>query len=276
MAIRIVPNPGEKSPKAGGGDSKNSAERVKDLFSLHSHERLYGLLGVLFNDNRSQLLHSCEPASIADSNLLSKRKVYTSLSRAKALQHCGWSSRSRYLNIIDLDMSAVDLNGSNISGHSQTPTNQSSISTLFDGNMPCDQFIEMNEEEFNFSRTAAVLVFNGKLFQAIECLKRASEMADKMSDKLAATEKRDTISMNVIALTLSAYITAVNQSARDDKAFLWSEMCSTLMSKLKDSYIKAIFTFLSITCFDDNCYDEIIVSYMCTATWRWLVTVDIF
>ena len=173
------------------------------------------------------------------------------------MQHCGWSSRSRYLNNIDLEMSAVDLNSL-----SQTQSKPSSMSSFFDATMPCSQFVESNEDESNFSRTAAVMVFTGKILDAIECLKRASDMTG--SDKPNSSEERDRISLNVSALALSAYVTSASQIEKiekDNKDSLWIEMCTSLKTKLKDPYIKAIFTFLSMNhSEDENCFDEIIVT----------------
>lgn len=175
--------------------------------------------------------------------------MYTSLSRAKALQHCGWSSRSRYLNNIDLDMNAVDLNSS-----SQSPSSQSSLSALFDGNMPCDTFVESNEEEVNYTRSAAVMVFNGKIQQAIKCLQKASNyLFDRPND----LEDGESITLNVIALALSSYEASANPKEEDS---MWKKTCKNLKNKLRDPYIKAIFIFLSMNGQDEVAYNEIIVS----------------
>lgn len=181
--------------------------------------------------------------------IFSKRKVYTSLSRARALQHCGWSSRSRYLNSIDLDMNAVDLNSS-----SQSPSTQGSLSALFDVNMPCESFVEACKKEANFSRSAAVMVFNGKIEQAIKCLQDAS---NSISEKANDLEESESVSLNVIALALSAYEASSKQKEGD---LMWKKTCNNLKTKLKNPYIKAIFIFLSMNGNDEISCNEIIVS----------------
>lgn len=245
MSMRIRSLKQEEKPTKGVSSYRDAV--ITDLFSLQNHERLHGLLSVLFKENRLELLHHSQEASIPENNILSKRKVYTSLSRAKALQHCGWSSRSRYLNNIDLDMNAVDLNSS-----SQSPSSQSSLSALFDGNMPCDTFVESNEEEVNYTRSAAVMVFNGKIQQAIKCLQKASNyLFDRPND----LEDGESITLNVIALALSSYEASANPKEEDS---MWKKTCKNLKNKLRDPYIKAIFIFLSMNGQDEVAYNEII------------------
>lgn len=154
------------------------------------------------------------------------------------MQYCGWSNQTRVNNIEEL--SSLDLNGSFNS---------------FDKTMPCPRFIKMNDEEGVYSRTAAVMVFNGKIKEAIDCLQR-------VSDKIGGNERNDNISLNVISLALSAYVTSSMQSSDKNgaKDSLWIQMCSSLKTKLEDPYIKAIFTFLSMKNYEDESYIEIIVN----------------
>ena len=80
MAIRIAPNvedkapPKEKGASAAAGStaagSASTTAAAKDLFGAHNHERLFGILGVLFNDARTQLVHPSELATVTDSNFL--------------------------------------------------------------------------------------------------------------------------------------------------------------------------------------------------------------
>jgi len=152
-------------------------------------------------------------------------------------------------------MNSFETNGAT----SQQASTSSLANSIFDTNMPCAQFVNSNEDECNFTRSAAVMIFNGKIFDAIECLKRASDVAS--SDKSNGSDERDSTSLRVIALALSAYLTSANLSEKS--ALLWNETCSNLKPKLRDPYIKAIFTFLSISQIDDHSYGEIIVSCFC-------------
>ena len=163
------------------------------------------------------------------------------------MQHCGWSSFTRASNNNDnLDLSTLDSNGS-----SQT------TNTSFDFKMPCAQFLNANNAECDFSRSAAVMVFNGKICDAIEYLKQTSNLSSTCDKSIQDLEF---ISLNVIALALSAYITSANNEKGDSKDLLCIQMCSNLKNKLGDPYIKAIFTFLSKNPHEDNNFDEIIVS----------------
>lgn len=146
-------------------------------------------------------------------------------------------------------MNAVDLNSS-----SHSPSSQGSLSALFDVNMPCERFVEANEKETNFLRSAAVMVFNGKIEQAIKCLQEAS---DSLAEKANDSEEGESISLNVIALALSAYEASSKQKEED---FMWKKTCKNLKAKLKDPYIKAIFIFLSMNGNDEISCNEIIVS----------------
>ncbi|KAI2806893.1 hypothetical protein BLOT_008853 [Blomia tropicalis] len=226
MSLRIPPLNNDKPTK--------STSIVRDIFSPHNGERLNGIFNVLFGESRTQLLHNEE--KITCLNLPGNRQIYTNISRAKALQYCGWSNQTRVNNIEEL--SSLDLNGSFNS---------------FDKTMPCPRFIKMNDEEGVYSRTAAVMVFNGKIKEAIDCLQR-------VSDKIGGNERNDNISLNVISLALSAYVTSSMQSSDKNgaKDSLWIQMCSSLKTKLEDPYIKAIFTFLSMKNYEDESYIEII------------------
>ena len=66
MSIRIEPE--DKTTLRPPGPVATSA--IKDLFSASNQERLYGVLGVLFNETRTQLLHQSELATVPDSNFL--------------------------------------------------------------------------------------------------------------------------------------------------------------------------------------------------------------
>src|SRR5699024_11969180 len=116
-----------------------------------------------------------------------KTKIYTSIGRARALQQCGWSSRFRQIKDIDSDLAAMELNSTG-----------GSSSALFDDSMPCAQFVKSNQAECNYTRSAAAMVFNGKIRDAIDCLNRASK-------------QDDSVSLSAIALALSGLATSTNQ-----------------------------------------------------------------
>lgn len=118
--------------------------------------------------------------------------------------------------------------------------------------MPCIQFSKTNEQEGNYSRVAAVWIFNGKISEAIECLKRASDL-------VTGNDSNCSTSLHAIALALSGFMSSFNQIDSSEQS-LWFEMCKKLIPKLNDPYIKAIFTFISMKYFTDSAYTEIIVS----------------
>lgn len=68
MTMRIVSNQHEEKPSKVTSSYRDAV--ITDLFGLQSHERLNGLLGVLFKDNRSELMHHSQEASISENNIL--------------------------------------------------------------------------------------------------------------------------------------------------------------------------------------------------------------
>lgn len=153
------------------------------------------------------------------------------------MQHCGWSDRIRLVNLDPID---------------------SSINS-FDYSMPCKHFCKSNETEYNFTRLAAVLVFNGKIYEAIECLNKASDLVISGKDS-SMNDMNNSISLNAIALALSGYMSFISQIESCGQKNPWFEMCANLKPKLNDPYIKAIFTFISLKSYNDASYSEIIVS----------------
>lgn len=170
--------------------------------------------------------------------MISQKKIYTSLGRAKALQYCGWSSRH-----FKTDFSST----SNLENNN-----------TFDDNMPCDYFVSTNESENNYTRIAAIMVFNGQISKAIENLNLAAENANKSINNRVNNEPNEkSISLNAISLALSSFI----NSNQIDNFCIWNDICSKLISKLDDSYIKAIFNFISTDFTEDmDKYNLIIVS----------------
>ncbi|KAI1279513.1 GATOR complex protein MIOS [Halotydeus destructor] len=88
-----------------------------------------------------------------------------------------------------------------------------------------------------YTRAAAIAVFNLRLKRAISVLVEGSK---------ASVDANGDPYLSTVAMALSGY---------SDRSPLWKENCKNLRSQLKDSYLKAIFTFL--TC-DNNDYDEIL------------------
>lgn len=68
MTMRIVSYQHDEKPSKGTSSYRDAV--ITDLFGLQSQERLHGLLGVLFKENRSDLMHHSQEASISESNIL--------------------------------------------------------------------------------------------------------------------------------------------------------------------------------------------------------------
>lgn len=68
MSMRIRSLKQEEKPTKGVSSYRDAV--ITDLFSLQNHERLHGLLSVLFKENRLELLHHSQEASIPENNIL--------------------------------------------------------------------------------------------------------------------------------------------------------------------------------------------------------------
>lgn len=101
------------------------------------------------------------------------------------------------------------------------------------------KFIEQLESKHKWSRAAAISIFYYRIKRAIQTLRKASELPK---------EKGGDPYLGPITVALSGY--------SKDKNPLWKEMCLNFKHQLTDSYLKAIFTFL--TC-DNDSYSEILV-----------------
>ena len=111
----------------------------QNFFSPDEPGRLKGIYSILFV--RDRLIDQSEFVSKSrNANFLSTRHRFTSASRTRALLHCGWT---------DMEEDTKE----------------------FDYLMPCQFFIESNRNEMNFSRLAAVLVFNGRISEGKIVLK---------------------------------------------------------------------------------------------------------
>ncbi|XP_027194513.2 GATOR complex protein mio [Dermatophagoides pteronyssinus] len=232
---------------------KSSNEEISyDIFALHNTERFFGVMGILFEKESPKNLR---PSELILSNnfpaALSKKEIYVSFERSKALQYCGWSDRHFSSN-----------------SASSFGFDELAITSKLDSNIPCDYFISINENEHNYTRLAAIMVFNGRVSEAIEYLNRASDFASKnscnnhKSNDLHQNGKQTdkAVSLNAIALALSTFITTVDRIDKSNgNLYIWEEICSKLKPKLDDPYIKAIFNFVSVDCNSDvGKYSEII------------------
>lgn len=98
------------------------------------------------------------------------------------------------------------------------------------------KFIDQLEKEKAYTRAAAIAVFNLKISTAIDVLSRAP------------TNSEFTSNLNVVAMALSGF--------SDDKTSVWRQFCALNKTKLSDSYLKAIFAFLTT---ESHNYDNILV-----------------
>lgn len=96
-------------------------------------------------------------------------------------------------------------------------------------------YIDSLEKHGQFSRAAAIAVFNLKIYSAIEILKRGAERTDDNN-------------LNAVAMALAGFT--------DDKNSMWRKMCASTKSQLSDPYLRAMFSFLTA---DNYTYDHVLV-----------------
>lgn len=101
------------------------------------------------------------------------------------------------------------------------------------------KLIEQLESNGEYTRAAALAVFNLRIRRAIECLTDGAK---------APIDKGGDPYFNIVAMALSGF---------NDKNSLWKEISKRLRKQMTDHYLKAIFTFL--TC-DNEHYQDILVS----------------
>lgn len=135
----------------------------------------------------------------ADLNNQIFAKIYRSEERDAALQLCGWR--------FDKDTLAL--------------TN----------------FVEKLMVAGQYSRAAAIAVFNLKLRLAIGVLNRGAE----------AQNKNDNSNLSIVAMALSGF--------SDDKSSMWREHCIQSRSRLTDPYLRAMFAFLTS---ENENYDNVL------------------
>lgn len=128
-------------------------------------------------------------------------KVYRSEERDKCLQLCGWRF-SRDLNALT-------------------------------------SFLERLQVEGEYSRAAAISVFNLQLRNAINILNNGAkaQMALNKSNNTDAFASVNYSHLNIVAMALSGY--------SEDKNSMWRELCVSSRSLLTDPYLRATFAFLT-------------------------------
>jgi len=82
MALRISPLSGDKE-LVNRDSVTHHPKTIRNLFNSRNPERLYGIIGVLFNDKRTQILHPTEVVSISNSSFF--RFVFTFLFTSNAV-----------------------------------------------------------------------------------------------------------------------------------------------------------------------------------------------
>ncbi|XP_053214415.1 GATOR complex protein MIOS-like [Panonychus citri] len=104
-----------------------------------------------------------------------------------------------------------------------------------------DSLIENLKAKSQFTRAAAISVFNLKMRKAIECL---------IAGSAAQVENGGDPNLSTVAMALSGYT--------GEKNSLWREMCSAFRCELNLPYLKAIFSFLTS---ETETYEEILYDH---------------
>lgn len=101
-----------------------------------------------------------------------------------------------------------------------------------------DNLIDNLKSKAQYTRAAAISVFNLKMRKAIDCL---------ISGSSAPIENGGDPTLSTVAMALSGYT--------GEKNSLWREMCSAFRSELNHPYLRAIFSFLTS---ETETYEEIV------------------
>ncbi|CAL4060750.1 unnamed protein product, partial [Meganyctiphanes norvegica] len=104
----------------------------------------------------------------------------------------------------------------------------------FDNETTLNSFLAQLENSGNYTRAAAVAVFNQRIKQAIQILQRGASI------------KKDH-ALNSTAMALSGFT--------EERKALWRETCTNLRSQLTDPYLRAMFAFLTG---DADTYDPVL------------------
>jgi hypothetical protein len=102
------------------------------------------------------------------------------------------------------------------------------------------RLIERLESDGQYTRAAAIAVFNLNLKQAIDCLSKCSS---------ASPDRGGDPHLSTVAMALSGFSASQHNS-------LWHNMCRTLKHKFTDPYLRCVFHFL--TSARDSNYEEIL------------------
>ncbi|XP_075236939.1 GATOR complex protein mio isoform X2 [Lycorma delicatula] len=137
-------------------------------------------------------------------------KIYRSEDRDKCLQLCGWR--------FDKESNALT------------------------------SFLDRLQVEGEYSRAAAISVFNLRLRFAIDILNNGAK-AQNASNKAHSVDPANTnlSHLNIVAMALSGY--------SEDKNSMWRELCVSSRSLLTDPYLRATFAFLTS---DSESYEAVL------------------
>lgn len=100
-----------------------------------------------------------------------------------------------------------------------------------------NKHIEQLERNEAHTRAAAIAVFNLKIKLAIDILSKGADLSPQGNV------------LNIVAMALAGF--------SDDKNSMWRRFCPALKAKLKDPYLRAIFSFLTAENYN---YDIVLVS----------------
>ncbi|XP_034247778.1 GATOR complex protein MIOS-A isoform X2 [Thrips palmi] len=100
-----------------------------------------------------------------------------------------------------------------------------------------DGFLEQLESSGHYSRAAAIAVFNLKLRQAVEIIRRGANNPHTSSPA----------NLNIVAVALSGF--------SDDKTSMWRQQCISAKQYLTDPYLRVMFSFLTS---ESDTYEEVL------------------
>lgn len=101
------------------------------------------------------------------------------------------------------------------------------------------KLLEELERNGEYTRAAAIAIWNMKIHLAISALKAGSQ---------APLDKGGDPNLSTVVMALAGF---------NDRSSLWKDMCRQQRRALNDSYLKAIFAFLTT---DNSDYSDILVS----------------
>lgn len=98
-------------------------------------------------------------------------------------------------------------------------------------------FLDQLESDGYYSRAAAIAVFNLRLRQAVDILRRGAEHPRATAP----------VNLNIVAVALSGF--------SDDKSSMWRQQCISAKQYLSDPYLRVMFSFLTS---ESESYEEVL------------------